>query len=154
MKLLALLLCFLVASPFANGADRKKDNKKKKKGQPTAVVADSTKQQPKGIPSLADFIKPAAKRHAGMVNIYEQNDRYFMEVPDKLLGRDILVFVSLIRGSAQENRSSRDMYGFGGDALFNKVIRFDKGGKDKLFLQEPIFSTSQTCTNRTTPISR
>ena len=72
MKLLALLLCFLVASPFANGADRKKDNKKKKKGQPTAVVADSTKQQPKGIPSLADFIKPAAKRHAGMVNIYEQ----------------------------------------------------------------------------------
>ena len=141
MKLLALLLCFLVASPFANGADRKKDNKKKKKGQPTAVVADSTKQQPKGIPSLADFIKPAAKRHAGMVNIYEQNDRYFMEVPDKLLGRDLLVFVSLIRGSAQENRSSRDMYGFGGDALFNKVIRFDKGGKDKLFLQEPIFST-------------
>lgn len=139
-KLLALLLCLLVAAPLTYGADRKKD-KKKKKGQPTAVVADSTKQQPKGIPSVADFTKAATQRHTGMVNVYEMNDRYYMEVPDQLLGRDILVFVSLIRGSAQEKRSSMDMYGFGGDALFNKVIRFDKGGKDKLFLQEPIFTT-------------
>ncbi|MFR7876815.1 MAG: DUF5118 domain-containing protein, partial [Butyricimonas paravirosa] len=76
-----------------------------------------------------------------MMNIYEQGDRYYMEVPDNLLERDILVFISLIRGSAQEKRSSRDMYGFGGDALYNKVIRFAKGPKDKIFLQEPIFGT-------------
>lgn len=122
-------------------ADRKKKNDKKKGQQPTAVV-DSSKMTPKGIPSVDSFIKSSAVKHMGMFNIYEQDDRYFMEVPDEILGRDILVFVSLVKGSAQEARGRNDMFGFGGDALFNKVIRFDKGPKNKLFLEEPIFTTS------------
>ncbi len=141
MKFLALLLCCLFVGQLAEGADRKKKNNKKKGQQPTAVV-DSSKVAPKGIPSVDSFIKSSAVKHMGMFNIYEQDDRYFMEVPDELLGRDILVFVSLVKGSAQEARGRNDMYGFGGDALFNKVIRFDKGPKNKLFLEEPIFTTS------------
>ena len=139
MKFLALLLCFFVVGQV-DAADRKK-KKDKKKAQTETVVTDSTKQKSKGIPVLKDFLKPNAKKYFGMMNIYEQGDRYYMEVPDNLLERDILVFISLIRGSAQEKRSSRDMYGFGGDALYNKVIRFAKGPKDKIFLQEPIFGT-------------
>ena len=139
VKFLAMLLCCLMAGQVSYGADRKKD-KKKKKGEVTATV-DSTKLKPKGTPTVAEFIKPDAVKHLGMFNIYEQGDRYYMEVPDRLLERDILVFVSLIRGSAQEQRSSRDMYGFGGDALYNKVVRFAQGPDDKLFLQEPILNT-------------
>lgn len=140
LRLLAALLCCLMVCPVVNGADRKKD--KKKKNAPTTAVVDSTKMKPKGIPSVQEFIKPDAKRHMGMMNIYEQGDRYYMEIPDQLMGRDILVFISLIKGSAQEKRSSYDMYGFGGDALFNKVVRFAKGPKNKVYLQEPIFTTA------------
>ena len=140
MKFMALLLCCLMAGPVADAADRKKD-KKKKKGEVTATV-DSTKLKPKGIPTVAGFVKPNAVRHEGMFNVYEQEGRYYMEVPDCLLERDILVFVSLIRGSAQQNRGARDMFGFGGDALYNKVVRFAKGPKNKLFLQEPVLNTA------------
>ena len=139
MKCWVLLLCGLFVFQLADGTERKKKSNKKK--EQAKVVVDSSKIAPKGIPSVADFIKPSAGKHVGMFNIYEQDDRYFMEVPDKFLGRDILVFISLVKGSAQEARSRNDMYGFGGDALSNKVIRFEKGPKNKLFLQEPIFTT-------------
>lgn len=139
MKFWVLLLCGLFVFQLADGTERKKKSNKKK--EQAKVVVDSSKIAPKGIPSVADFIKSSALKHAGMFNIYEQDDRYFMEVPDKFLGRDILVFISLVKGSAQEARSRNDMYGFGGDALSNKVIRFEKGPKNKLFLQEPIFTT-------------
>ena len=87
MKFLALLLCFFVVGQV-DAADRKK-KKDKKKAQTETVVTDSTKQKSKGIPVLKDFLKPNAKKYFGMMNIYEQGDRYYMEVPDNLLERDI-----------------------------------------------------------------
>lgn len=119
---------------------RKKMTRRKVNQQ--LLLSIALKMAPKEIPSVDSFIKSSAVKHMGMFNIYEQDDRYFMEVPDEMLGRDILVFVSLVKGSAQEARGRNDMFGFGGDALFNKVIRFDKGPKNKLFLEEPIFTTS------------
>ena len=108
MKFLVLLLCGLFVFQLTDATERKKKSNKKK-GQPTAVV-DSSKMAPKGIPSVDSFIKPSAVKHMGMFNIYEQDDRYFMEVPDEMLGRDILVFVSLVKGSAQEARGRNDMF--------------------------------------------
>lgn len=139
MRIWVLLLCCLMVCPWAEGADRKKKSNKKKDVAKTVV--DSTKTAPKGIPSVKDFLKPAAVKHMGMFNVYEQDDRYYMEVPDQLLGRDIFVFVSLIKGSAQEKRTAMDFMGYGGDALYSKVVRFEKGPKNKLFLHEPIFTT-------------
>ena len=78
MKFLALLLCFFVVGQV-DAADRKK-KKDKKIAQTETVVADSTKQKSKGIPALKDFLKPNAKKYFGMMNIYEQGDRYYMEV--------------------------------------------------------------------------
>ena len=138
MRFLALLLCLVMVGQVSEGAERKKD--KKKKGQPVAAV-DSTKVKLKGIPAIKDFIKANAVKHAGMFNVYEQADRYFMEIPDELLGRDVFVFVSLIKGSAKAQRSNTDMMGYGGDALYSKVIRFEKGPKDRMYLHEPRFTT-------------
>lgn len=140
MRFLALLLCCLFVGQLSEGADRKKKgNKKKEQGK--VVVADTNKSAEKKIPLIKDFIKSTAKEYKGMFNVYEQGDRFYMEVPDRLLGRDIFVFISLIRGSAQEKRTAADFMGYGGDALYSKVIRFERGPKDKLFLHEPIFTT-------------
>ena len=138
-RFMALLMCLLCLNGSAFGSNKEK--KKKKKGKAAAVVTDTAKANaPKGIPSLDKFITPAAKAHKGMVNIYEQNNKYFMEIPQKLMGRDIFVFVSLIKGSAQEKRGTNDFKGYGGDDVYSKTIRFAKGPKDKVFIHEPIFS--------------
>lgn len=86
MKFLSLLLCFFVGR--TSRCCRPEEKKDKKKAQTETVVADSTKQKSKGIPALKDFLKPNAKKYFGMMNIYEQGDRYYMEVPDNLLERD------------------------------------------------------------------
>lgn len=137
MKFIPLLLCGLLAGGVVDGADKGKKDKKKQ----TTVQQDSVKPAvKKGIPSIADFVKADAVKHEGMFNVYEQDKRYFVEVPDNLLGRDIFVFVSLIRGAAME-RGPRDMIGYGGDALVNQVVRFEKGPNDRLFLIEPRYRT-------------
>ena len=138
-RLMAMLMCLLCLSVSTYGS---KKQKKKKKSKTEMAAKDSlSANKPKTIPAVAKFITPAAKAHKGMVNIYEQNDKFFMEIPQTLMGRDIFVFVSLIKGSAQEKRSANDFMGYGGDALYSKTIRFANGPKDKVFLHEPIFTT-------------
>lgn len=137
----SLLLCGVLLGGVAQGAEWGKKNKKNKNNKQTTVQVDTAKQAPKGIPSIADFIKPDTKKQEGMFNVYVQNNRYYVEVPDTLLGRDILVFISMIRGAAQD-QGMRGMQGYAGDQLSSKVIRFAKGPNDRLYIMEPNFSTA------------
>ena len=141
LRFASLLLCGLLLCGAAQGAEWGKKRKAKKNDKQTTAVADTVKQAPKGIPAIADFIKPDAKKQEGMFNVYEQGDRYYVEVPNALLGRDILVFISMIRGAAQD-QGMRGMQGYAGDQLSSKVIRFAKGPKDHLYILEPNFKTA------------
>ena len=115
LKMASLLLCGVLLCGIAQGAEGDKKRKDKKNDKTTAV-ADSTQQAPKGIPAIADFIKPETKKQEGMLNVYQQDGRYYVEVPDEILGRDILVFISMIRGAAQD-QGMRVMQGYAGAQL-------------------------------------
>ena len=91
------------------------------------------------VPDIVTFIKPVAKVHKGMFNVYEQDDKYYIEIPDQLLGRDILTSITIIRGSAQRKRNPAMRFGFAGDAVNDRVIRFNKGTNSKLNLIIPEF---------------
>jgi len=92
------------------------------------------------LPAIGTFIKPASKTYKGMFNVYVQEEKYYLEIPDRLLGRDILTSISIIRGSAQRNRNPAMRFGFAGDAVNDRVIRFNKGEKGKLNLVVPEFA--------------
>ena len=141
LKFTSLLLCGVLLGGVAQGAEWGKKRKAKKSEQQTTAVADTTNQAPKGIPAIADFIKPETKKQEGMFNVYQQGGRYYVEVPDELLERDILVFISMIRGAAQD-QGMRGMQGYAGDQLSSKVVRFQKGPNDRLYILEPNFSTA------------
>ena len=139
VRLILLMLCVWCLNISVLGVGKTKKDDKKKKVE--VVKKDSASAKPKTIPTIEKFLKPAAESHYGMVNIHQQDDRYFMEIPDTLMGRDIFVFVSLIKGSAKEKRSATEFKGYGGDDVYSKTIRFVKGSKNKVFIQEPVFST-------------
>lgn len=115
--------------------------RKKKASAKTEQKADSASAV-KGLPAVEKFIKPSAKKSEGMFNVIEQDKKYFLEIPHKLMGRDIFVFLSLVQGSAQEVRGPRDMKGYAGDQLSSSVVRFELGEDDRLYLKEPKFDTA------------
>lgn len=137
--LMLISICLIAGYGTLSAQNKKTDKKKKGKVEAAAPAkADTTKNAVKEIPSIEKFIKPTAKQYKGMFNVISQDDKYFVEVPNSLLGRDIFVFVSIVQGSAQKERSNRDMYGYAGDALYSKLVTFENGPKDKLFIKEPM----------------
>ncbi|MBE5318789.1 zinc-dependent metalloprotease [Pedobacter sp. MR2016-19] len=104
----------------------------------TTVVCTHAQSEIK-VPDIGTFIKPAAKAYKGMFNVYAQDDKYYIEIPDQLLGRDILTSITIIRGSAQRKRNPAMRFGFAGDAVNDRVIRFTKGTNGKLNLIIPEF---------------
>jgi hypothetical protein len=99
-----------------------------------SMLGDSSK---KGGPAKApkpfkDFITPSTQTDEGLFHVYKQDDKYFMSIPNNLLGRDILIVSRVSKSSAA---TSKDFYGYAGDQINNNVIRFEKGPNHKIFIK-------------------
>ena len=64
--------------------------------------------------SIDEFIHKDTPKDAGFFHVYVQDGRYYLEVPDDKLERDILVAVTIIKGTAQKERSTDARFGYGG----------------------------------------
>ncbi len=126
-SLIIFLLCF-IAHP-ALSQDKKKDS--------TIVTGDTTSK--KTPPSRAgskpykEVITNKAISNKGLFTAHKIEDKYYFEIPDTLLGRDILV-VNRISKAAAGMRAV--FVGYAGDQIGSNVIRFEQGPNEKLFLKK------------------
>ncbi|TKC56166.1 DUF5117 domain-containing protein [Pedobacter hiemivivus] len=81
-------------------------------------------------------ITAKAKTDKGLFKVHFLEDRYFFEIADSLLGREILT-VNRISKAAAGNRAS--MIGYGGDQIGDNVISFEKGPSNKIYLKSISF---------------
>lgn len=132
----ALCLGTTVYQPAS--AQRKKQSRNATPTTP-APAKDSTGKPPMikpgpkpGPKPFAEVITDKAQADSGLFNIYKLDDRFFFEIPDSLLGRDVLV-VNRISKSAAGLRAM--MMGFSGDIIGENVIRFEKGPNNRIFLK-------------------
>src|ERR1700744_3033775 len=91
----------------------------------TVFKKDTSKNQPSNIKPYGEVITVKAVIHKGLFTVDVLNGRFFLEIPDSLLGKDILV-VNRIAQAAAENRPEKGMYGFAGDKINENIIRFCK----------------------------
>ena len=91
----------------------------------------------KGPTELAKFIKPSAKIMRGMTTVYHQDNKYYININDTLLGRDIRM-VSRIAKGAEGIRTNFD--GYAGDDINASTFRFEKGPNDKIFMRTVTFN--------------
>jgi Met-zincin/Domain of unknown function (DUF5117)/Domain of unknown function (DUF5118) len=114
----------------------------------TAVIAqpktDTAKTSPlssrsssTGPKPFKDVITSKAVTDEGLFNVHKVEDKYFFEIPDTLLGREILV-VNRISKAAAGMRSG--FFGYAGDETGRNVIRFEKGPNNKIFLRNISFA--------------
>ncbi len=79
----------------------------------------------------------------GLFKVHKQEETYLFEIPDSLLGQDILV-VNRISKAAAGTRVQ--MLGYGGDLIGENVVRFEKGPGNKIFLKSISYQERSTDT--------
>ena len=82
------------------------------------------------------LIGPNAVSRKGLFTVHKVDDNYYFEIPDSLLGRDLLVVSRIAQGAAGVRR---EYTGYAGDQINNIVIRFENGPNHKLFLRRITF---------------
>lgn len=109
----------------------KPDSTKTNAGPLTAM---GTKSAPKPYSSV---ITSAAKSKRGMLAVHKVDEKYFFEIADSLLGREILVVNRISKAGAEVRAAS----GYAGDQVGSNVIRFEKGPNDKIFMRKLSYRT-------------
>lgn len=132
MNLLPIML--MVGLPSFAIAQKKGDAK-------TAVALKDSipkveEKNPNAPKRYDEVITQKAITRSGMFRIHQIDEQYFFEIPDSLLGRDILV-VNRISKAPAGLRPQVNVYA--GDQVAENVIRFEKGPNHRIFMKRMIF---------------
>ncbi|RKD92544.1 zinc-dependent metalloprotease [Mangrovibacterium diazotrophicum] len=76
--------------------------------------------------SISEFVTNAAIADSGFVNYYQIKERHYLEIPDRVLGRDILSTITILKGAQQNTRRMDKRFGYGGDSMNNNLVRFTR----------------------------
>ncbi len=107
--------------------------KKPRVSTPTIAVPVKKSDSIAGAPkAYKDVITAKAKTSEGMINIHQIGLKYYFEIPDTLLGREMLI-VNRISKSASGTRPQ--MLGYAGDEIAENVVSFEKGPDNRIFLR-------------------
>lgn len=102
-------------------------------GMPGAPGGAPPKPGPK---PYKEVITEKAVTSNGLFKVHKVEDKFFFEIADTLLNRDVLV-VNRITKSAADARNF--FFGYAGDQIGENVIRFEKGPNNKVFLKKISF---------------
>lgn len=91
-----------------------------------------------GPKAYKDVITAKAISDAGLFAVHKVEDKYFFEIPDSLLSRDILVVNRLSKAGAGMRVGG--FAGFAGDDISRNVIQFQRGPNNKIFLRNISFA--------------
>lgn len=129
-------LCALTAAVPANAQKHQKGKdtatpNKDSVAAALAKVAFPAKQE--SLKPYREIIPVSAITTNGLFKVHKSADKYYFEIPDSLLGRDLLVVSRISRGASDYRPMIMPTYA--GDQIGEKVIRFEKSTGNKIFLQ-------------------
>lgn len=134
MKLSHLLILAACITALTACSTSKKTLKKDPKQNTTETPVKASAKGPASIDVFFKDHSPAKSQ--GLVNVYVTPDsRYYIEIADSLLGKDLLM-VNRIAKSAAGFRQGMSFYA--GDQVNTNMIRFEKGAKNKLLIRKII----------------
>src|SRR5690606_16822924 len=116
------------------------DGQRRKKNQPaTPAKADTAKKAavgPAGQPKpYKEVITDKAVTTKGMFSLHQLDDKYYVEIPGAMFGRDILVVARLSKAAA----GFRTGASYAGDQINSNTIRFEKGPGNRIYLKRLSF---------------
>jgi len=93
--------------------------------------------RPTGPKPYKEIITDKAKTDDGLFKVHKLDDKYYFEIPDSLMGRDIMVVNRVTKSSIN---SPKGFGGYAGDQINESVIRFEKAPGNKIYLKSVSYS--------------
>jgi Met-zincin/Domain of unknown function (DUF5117)/Domain of unknown function (DUF5118) len=101
---------------------------------------------PKAVPKpYKEVITNKAITSKGLFTMHKVEDKYYAELPLNLLGRDILVVNRISKSSVE---IPKGFGGYAGDQIGDKVIRFEKGPGNKIFIRNISYNVNPDSTKQ------
>ena len=119
-QVMTKILVVLFVIGFTADAQAQKKSKKKKKGK-TAAVAPKPAPKKGAILPYNKVITKDAKTDEGLFKVHQIDEKYFYEIPDSLLEREMLMVTRIAKTASG--------IGFGGGKQNTQVLRWQKKGK-------------------------
>lgn len=85
-----------------------------------------------GPKPYSEVITNKAKTSRGLIITHRVDDKYFFEIPDSLLNRDILIVNRISKAPAGQRAG---FLGYAGDQISDNVVSFEKGPNNRIFLR-------------------
>jgi len=131
MKKIIFSLIFLSAAAFSNAQQQPN------KADSTKTVREPAK--PNGPKSYKDVITAKAITKKGLFTVHKVDEKYYFEIPDFILGREILANTRFIKTPAEG--------GYGGSQLNQQTLKFEKGPNNNIFLRVVTLISTADSTN-------
>ena len=103
------------------------------------VKKDSTKPV-SSIKSYKDIVTAKTITQKGLFTVHQTDGKYYFELPDSLLGREIMVITRFIKTPAGAGN-------YGGEEITEQTIRWEKGPSNNLFLRAVTLISAADSTN-------
>ncbi|MBK8504641.1 MAG: DUF5117 domain-containing protein [Saprospiraceae bacterium] len=133
-----IILVMALSCPLATFAQNP-DKTKAEIQEDTSKQQDKEKKKEK---KYSDLVTDSTKTMVGMITVHQTTDKYYFEIPDSLLGRDIMAITRMAKAPTGA--------GYGGEQANRQVIRFEKGPKKKIFIR--VVNYINVSTDTTQPI--
>ena len=119
-QVMTKILVVLFVIGFVADTQAQKKSKKKKKGKTEAVAPKPTPKKGEILP-YNKVITKDAKTDEGLFKVHQIDEKYFYEIPDSLLEREMLMVTRIAKTASG--------IGFGGGKQNEQVLRWQKKGK-------------------------
>lgn len=104
-------------------------------GVTTTATATTSKDKKEGIKKFSDLIPPKTKVNKGLFNVYKTEGKYYYEIPDSILGRDMLVVTRFVKTPAGLHSVGEQ---YGGEEANEQVWKWERHDK-QVMIRVPSF---------------
>jgi hypothetical protein len=92
-----------------------------------SLPKEKDKDKKNGLKPFSELITAKAITRQGLITVHKVEEKYYFEIPDSLLGREIMAITRMSKAPTGA--------GYGGEEINRQVIRFERAPGDKLFLR-------------------
>ncbi|MDQ0109022.1 hypothetical protein J2T02_004163 [Chitinophaga terrae (ex Kim and Jung 2007)] len=127
----------LLAIAMLGASARQKDSVRK--AMPLPLPAN-------GLKPYKDIVNARTTTYNGYMKIHRSDSRYYLEIPDSALGREMMI-INRVAAAPADFRSADNSYGYAGDLVGQSMFHFEKGEGNKIFIQSKSYKERSTDTS-------